>query len=114
MKLFKKLRDLEAKATHGPWTTKHEPFWHDSDNTQDFLVGPYTTSEGCSTNETEFNKKEDAVFIAEARNAIPKLLQVVDVMQEALAEIKRRDDDPFGRWWTVAHVALEKAREIAE
>ena len=100
MKPFQRLRELEAKATPGFWSTKLE-----YNDTVMELVGPYTTAEGCSGPSTEFNNHDDARLICEMRNQLPKLLAVIDVMQEAL--------ENYTGAGTTARDALTKARELA-
>ncbi len=107
-KLFQKLRELQAKATTGPWSAEVDLLYsRDCMN----LVGPYTTSEGCSSHKTEFNHHEDAEFIAEARNTIPKLLAVIDLLYENLEEADGIIQHETS--WKFCRKALEKAREIA-
>jgi len=81
--LFQKLRKLEAKATPGFWSTKLE-----HDDTVMELVGPYTTAEGCSGPSTEFNNHDDARLICEMRNALPKLLAVIDLYEMAMEQVE--------------------------
>ncbi len=82
MRLFQKLRDLEAKAT-----TEKTP-------------GPLT--------------HEECKVILELLKGIPKLLQAIDVMQEALLEYKKDSYDENHQCLIyIADVALQRVKEIA-
>lgn len=80
--LIERLKELEAAATPGPWSTEFRSV-NLEDNCQDieklkaemwlggYVVGPEEPGRGVFT-------AVDTAFIAEMRNALPKLLAVVE------------------------------------
>lgn len=123
MVLFSKLRELEAKATPGPWefkdTTKRQSSVFGDTWFQYEVNGPERFDD--NGNDSNFyhrsEKYGDAAFIAEARNTIPKLLQVIDLMQEALdlyeEALKDIHEHFYGDGCDTADEALKRAKEIA-
>lgn len=101
--LFQKLRELEAKATPEPWT------WR----VPGYIANKYI-DDGFVVDQDGGLEDKNAAFITEARNTIPKLLRVIDVMQEALDHIYDLTTEEMN-WVAHDHAlkALEKAREIA-
>ena len=108
MKLFQKLRELEAKATSGEWQ-----------------IGHVSEINGCAEIESaDLNyvatvgygvmHRQDQSFICEMRNSLPKLLHAIDVMQEALASISKNSCCELCQEAKLVSLsALDKAREIA-
>lgn len=87
-----KLRDLEAKATAGPWHTKTEcpgrrcfhvfpglPMYGGIPDPEDGVQDWPIVMEECG--------EEDAAFMVEARNSMTGLLDRIDSLQAALARI---------------------------
>jgi hypothetical protein len=69
MNLIERLRKLEAKATPGPWYHQWSHGAVGISKTKNRAITPYV------------DRVEDAEFIAEMRNALPKLLDVVKIAQ---------------------------------
>ncbi len=90
MKLFQKLRDLEAKA-YDLMAQKH-----------------YSLESGCDAS-LKLNKTFQAILLE-----LPKLVQVIDVMQETLTSISKNSCCELCQEAKLVSLsALEKAREIA-
>lgn len=104
--LFQKLRELEAKATPEPWT------WR----IPGYIANKYI-DDGFVVDQDGGLDDTNAAFITEARNTIPKLLQVIDLYEEALRQYENDlvpDNSDYHDASDIAYVyvALEKAREI--
>lgn len=110
--LFQKLRDLEAKATPGPWKIELGTLGEE-ERVYGIYSGKYSFDKIIET-DTGFYppRRPDADLIVEYRNAIPKLLEALDVMQEVLEMYAKRDAVGAHEPWS-AQEALTEARELA-
>lgn len=83
------LRELAEKATPGPWVYSPERDTHDSPIHQDIPVGKYGYygyDDGGVVGSSEWIwlKDDDAAFIARSREAVPRLLDEVERLRDAL------------------------------
>jgi hypothetical protein len=121
MTLLDRLRELEAKATPGPWT------YHDRE-------GDWPPSNVSATEQTGCNEEDDChnvvcslpssaygyeanfysngPLIAETRNALPKLLEALEVATEALKTFREYDGHPVVARWDGVGGALAKVEEL--
>lgn len=85
---IEKLKKLCDEATPGPWGTRgYSP---------DKMFGPFF---GAGPDTSYEQSYFDAKFIAESRTAIPKLIEAVEVMREALEFYAQpRRDTSFEGW----------------
>jgi len=86
--LFQKLRDLEAKATPGPWKIELGTLGEE-ERVYGIYSGKYSFDRIIET-DTGFYppRRPDADLIVEYRNAIPKLLAVIDVYEMAMEQVE--------------------------
>ena len=78
---FRVLKELQAKATPGPWA------WWPKDGEKTMLeainggmvISSYV--DGCENTVLDFNNEADAELITLLRNNLPALLEVVEVLQ---------------------------------
>ena len=102
--LIKRLKELEAKATEGPW----EP--NDAlgeDFTQ--ALGPeikYNPRDKQSRRIAQDRAITDSGLIAETRNALPKLLDHIEKLEATIAKHERREDSHMKQ--------IDKLEAIAE
>lgn len=90
-KLIEHLKELEAKATPGPWLCR--PAYEEP------VVGNYSLVNAGGmevvAGDDPYNRfkmaEEDGIFIAAARNAIPELLKIIDGQEKEIAELRRRE-----------------------
>lgn len=115
MTLFSKLRELEKKATPGEWD---ETVWcGDLEANKWAAVGPqheqaYSEDELDPSSEAGKAAERDAALIAEMRNALPKIFEVLDLYEEALVLYEQRGIECCHEPYT-AREALKRAKEIA-
>lgn len=107
MKLFKKLREAEAKATPGPWTS------HDNHGTIYVSNGKDGTFAKFDNRicEAVLNlhhppHKENMDLIALSRNQLKDVLQALDFAVGALQDVSSRLD-----WQGTASIEVENALE---
>lgn len=147
-KLFTRLRELEAKVSPGDWSIgPKRALYEVSDSYEKQKLewhGVYSKFEALSVGTAtaqiaviplDESTSENAAFIAEARNAISKLLAVIDLYEEALTKscqcyaidgvlhakvidgkMVPIESTPVKTNWVKCanHDALEKARAIAD
>ena len=90
--ILKELKELDAKATSAPWSQSHRAD-----------IGGYYTQIYCQKGETiatmSWYKKDkgggvtgtfredNAKLIADTRNALPELIRVIELAEEALSQV---------------------------
>lgn len=86
------LRALEAKATPGPWSAMRaiaERFYGDWSRRSRPSGGGYIRQTMPPlSDEDQFARYEDAAFIAAARNALPRLLAMLDAERAEVARLR--------------------------
>jgi hypothetical protein len=106
-KLFQKLRDLEANATSGEWHIGHVSEINGSAEIESAdLMYVATVGYGLM-------HRQDQAFICEMRNALPKLLKVIDLYEEALEDGVNWRNGHSAHCESACKESLTKAREIA-
>lgn len=81
-----RLKELEKNATHGPWSCE----WCNAD--PDLGIIAYIDSKSSTVVDGDFDlSKEDAQFIAESRNILPKLIESFETLRDALEKITEED-----------------------
>lgn len=126
--LLEKLRALDEKATEVPWFIDGEEIRFD--------CSPETTSTGidctiqiCTVSrltEKLDDLADDRILIAEMRNALSLLLEIIEKQREALEKLDKWqgerycygsiftiDDDTFGQMQSLIHGAMEDCDQIA-
>lgn len=113
MILFQKLRDLEAKATQGEWKAEYDSTYPDDVRMCGIYVGKYKHDRIIETDHGYYPPKQpDADFIVEARNALPKLLAVIDVYEMAMEQVE--DCCPnSGEIAAICDETLKRVQELA-
>jgi len=86
------IRARAAAATPGPWRALGTgraggDHWYVCDENQSLA------SIACNDGENEDQREPDAVFIARAREDVPALLDEVDRLRAALAEVAKHQED---------------------
>jgi hypothetical protein len=83
--LLARLRELEAKATQGPWETE----WHYADGGGSCGIGPRCDSED---DDGEEQAERDARLIAETRNALPAIIRSLEELEELRERLGDAED----------------------
>lgn len=97
-----RLEEIERKATSPVWMFLY------------FERLMLADKENTHSTESDESIVADAEFIAESRNALPKLLAVIRIYREALEETKR-DSYGINDWlYRVAKTALAQAEELVK
>lgn len=109
MTLFSKLRELEKKATPGPWRSDSDgDVWTEAEKEycpgmdQELFRNLGTTRCGPD--------RGDAALTAEMRNTLPKIFEVLDLYEEALTQVGCEYCDKFGEQ---VDRTMTQARELA-
>lgn len=112
MILFKKLRDLEAKATPGPWKIELGTLGEE-ERVYGIYSGKYSFDKIIETDTGYYPpRRPDADLIVEYRNALPKLLSVIDVLIDALEAVENNPSRSCA-CWTLTGEALKRVEELA-
>lgn len=82
--IVRKLRELEAKATPGPWTASPPEAANPSVWGGDGFDLLETSADGVA----DFQNGHDPALIAAMRNALPQLLEAADALLIRLPEVK--------------------------
>jgi hypothetical protein len=84
--MIDRLRELDSAATPGPWSY----FISSYDNGTMFITDDASGDE--QTVRADWLSEADAALIAEARNALPKLLAIVEAARDVLENVSPDDD----------------------
>lgn len=113
--LFAKLRELEKKATPGPWEHYGEYGLEYQDGirrseTKDAIIRSTIEYE-----QSGFSNTADAVFVAELRNALPTIFAVLDLYEQTIQyySIVECIDCGYVDLNHEAESALKRAKEIS-
>lgn len=87
------IEEVEKKATPGPWIRNGTGGYICYHQIEDDRILDYISSPNSQLNET----KPDAEFIAASRSAIPQLLEIVRIQQEALKNILHKNSHKASR-----------------
>ncbi len=81
--MIKKLRELEAEASPGPWEHIHIHFGEEL-----IKMGQQVSFEDTERARGYMQLEADAVLVVELRNALPKLLAVVEAAKDTLKDLQ--------------------------